>query len=98
MDFSKLLLQLEFARTMSARQWALLEAATTISFPLSASEWVDGDFTALLRNGLAEFDRSTIEATPALHWMASDEGANLVQLKTEMPNWPDLQVGARRDT
>ncbi len=98
MDFSKWVRQVDFASKMSARQWSMLEAISTISFPISASEWVDRDLSALLGNGLAEFDRSTIEATPALHWIASEAGANLVQLKEEISNWPDFQVRTRRDT
>ena len=72
MDFSKWLRQVDFASKMSARQWSMLEAISLASFPISASEWADGDLSALLGNGLAEFDRSTIGATPSLHWIASD--------------------------
>lgn len=94
MDFSKWLRQVDFASKMSARQWSMLEAISLVSFPISASEWVDGDLCALLGNGLAEFDRSTIGATPALHWIASDAGANLVLLKEEIASWPDFRVRA----
>lgn len=89
--------QIEFAGSMSPRQWAMLEALSAFSFPLCASEWIDAEITSSIRNGLAEFDPSTGDSASTIRWTASDVGANLVQLKEEIASWPDFQSQAHRN-
>src|SRR5262245_8436538 len=73
MDISAIIPQIKFAGSMSPRQWAILEALSAFSLPLSASEWIDPEMTALIRNGLAVFDPSG-DSGSSIRWTASDAG------------------------
>jgi hypothetical protein len=84
LGLEKTVRQIEFARGMNARQWAVLEALVKFRFPLSVSEWSDPDLIALIENGLASILLN--EDSTVTNWAATDAGSNLVRLRAETPS------------
>lgn len=82
-NLSRMIAQIDFARTMNRKQWRTLEALSSLEFPITVSDWCDPDMMALFRNDLVELKSSSGSTTAC--WSATDAGSNLVILRTEEP-------------
>lgn len=74
--------QLDFARQMTPKQWAVLRSLIMFPFPLTASERGDPLLYALIRRGLARVIAHSKEGCPI--WSATEAGkAILPQMRND---------------
>jgi len=73
--------QIEFARSMTPRQWAVLRALAGAAFHLSVTEWADLELYALLQNRLAQCFSPAPGVAALWGWHATAAGKAVVLLR-----------------
>jgi len=75
--------QLEFARQMTQRQWAVMRALADFPWWMSATERADPDLAALMRKQLAAAFQVKVSDRTMCAWEATAAGKALVRMKEQ---------------